>query len=174
LRSRLLSDLYYDEATGKFFLDINTEGMEDLGIRPKTTNAVRRISFEIENPFHLKKIMEFLKYRKKIKNKSRYLFLEIDRKSNRIKSKAIEEPVFDELSAIIQNITKRYASFHSLRHSYASYETLKILNNPNANVYSFIDLSTKMGHESPEITFKVYIHASLILFERRRKNNAER
>jgi len=80
-----------------------------------------------------------------------------------IKSKVIKESIFDELTTIIQETTKRYTSFHSLRHSYASYETLRILNDTDVNIYSFIDLSTKMGHESPEITLKVYVHAALIL-----------
>ena len=163
LRSRLLSDLFYAEDKSKFFLDINTDGMKKLKLRLKTSSAKRRISFEIDNLLHLKIIMRFLKYRKRIKNKSPYLFLHIKKESNQIKSKVVKESIFDELTTIIQNITKRYTSFHSLRHSYASYEALKILNNPDANIYSFIDLSTKMGHESPEITFKVYIHATLIL-----------
>ena len=163
LRSRLLSDLFYDEVKSNFFLDINIDGMKKLKLRLKTSSAKRRISFEIKNRSHLKIIMSFLKYRKRIKNKSPYLFLHIKKESNQIKSKVVKESLFDELTKIIQNTTKRYTSFHSLRHSYASYESLKILNNPDRNIYSFIDLSTKMGHESPEITFKVYVHASLIL-----------
>ncbi len=79
-----------------------------------------------------------------------------------IKSKVIKESIFDELTTIIQETTKRYTTFHSLRHGYASYETLRILNDTDVNIYSFIDLST-MGHESPEITLKVYVHAALIL-----------
>lgn len=163
LRSRLLSDLFYAEGESKFFLDINTDGMKKVKLQLKTSNAKRRISFQIDNLSHLKIIIKFLKYRKKIKNKSPYLFLHIKKESNQIKSKVMKESIFDELTTIIQSTTKRYASFHSLRHSYASYEALKILNSPVTNIYSFIDLSTKMGHESPEITFKIYVHATLIL-----------
>ena len=107
-------------------------------------------------------INDFLSARMQVKNKSPYLFLEV-KNNYTIKSKPILESSIDTVTDILQGFTGRYVTFHSLRHSYATYEVKKILNDSSkVDPYKLIDLSVRMGHESPEITLKVYTHASVL------------
>ncbi len=159
LRSRLLKDIYiYDNI---LYVDVNKEGLKKLGLNLKTTNAKRRIAAKIENEEHLSIIKRFLDVRSTIKNKSPFVFLRIS-EDNTIRSKAVDESVFDEITLILQSFTGRYVSFHSLRHSYATYEVFKTLRSPSSDPYRLLDLSLRMGHESPETTLKVYTHRSVL------------
>lgn len=159
LRSRLLSDLYI--YGNKLCTDVNKKGLKKLDLRLKTSNAKRRVCTEILNETHMSIIKEFLEIRKSISNKSPFLFLRIS-KNNTIRSKAVDESVFDDLTMVLQSLTGRYVSFHSLRHSYATYEVKKILDSVDSDPYELIDLSVRMGHESPETTLKVYTHRSVL------------
>lgn len=159
LRTRLLSDMYIYGS--KLCIDVNKKGLKKLDLRLKTSNAKRRVCTEILNERHMSIIKEFLEIRKKINNKSPFLFLRIS-KNNIIRSKAVDESVFDDITMVLQSLTGRYVSFHSLRHSYATYEAKKILYNADSNPYALIDLSVRMGHESPETTLKVYTHRSVL------------
>ena len=159
LRSRLLKDIYiYNDV---LYVDVNKEGLKKLGLNLKTTNAKRRIAAKIENKEHLSIIKRFLDLRSTIKNKSPFVFLRIS-EDNTIRSKAVDESVFDEITLILQSFTGRYVSFHSLRHSYATYEVLKTLQSPSSDPYRLLDLSLRMGHETPETTLKVYTHQSVL------------
>ncbi len=160
LRGRLKSDL--SSGKGKLCINVNKEGMKKCKLELKTSSAQRHVCSQISNKKHLKILKEFWKLRLKIKNKSPFLFLKIN-KNYEIKSKPIGETVFDQISYIIQDITKRYTSFHSLRHSYVSYQCLQILQDKDSDIYDIINLSTKTGHRTPEPTMKVYTHASIIL-----------
>ncbi len=160
LRGRLKSDL----SSGKknLCIDINKKGMKKCKLELKTSSAQRHVCSQILNKKHLKILKEFWKLRLRVKNKSPFLFLKVDNNYG-IKSKPIGEAVFDEISHIIQYITKRYTSFHSLRHSFVTYQCLQILQDKDSDIYDIINLSTKTGHRTPEITLKIYAHASLIL-----------
>jgi len=83
-----------------------------------------------------------------------------------VKSKALPEIEFDDVTAILQGLTGRYVTFHSFRHSYASYEVKRIIENPSADPHQLIDLAVKMGHESSAIFLKVYTHRSVIDFDK--------
>lgn len=159
LRSRLLRDVYIHDDT--ICIHVNKNGLKKLDMSLKTSNAKRRVCTEIKNKIHLAIIKKFLKLRQSLKIKSPFVFLRIS-KNNTIRSKAIDESVFDELTEILQSMTGRYVSFHSLRHSYATYEMKKILNATADDPYAVMDLSLKMGHESPETTLKVYTHRSVL------------
>ena len=58
----------------------------------------------------------------------------------------------------IKNITSRYCTFHSLRHSFATYQLKELLKNKLDYPYAILQLSMIMGHETPEITISNYIH----------------
>ncbi len=161
LRSRLLSDLYI--YGNKLCTDVNKKGLKKLDLRLKTSNAKRRVCTEILNETHMDIIKDFLEIRKRISNKSPFLFLRIS-ENNTIRSKAVDESVFDDITMVLQSLTGRYVSFHSLRHSYATYEVKKILDNVDSDPYALINLSVRMGHESPETTLKVYTHRSVLDF----------
>ena len=159
IRGRLLEDVYVYGNT--LCVDVNPKGMKKLDMRLKTSTAKRRICTVIENIDHLNIIRQYLNVRENIKNKNKFLFLDIDRYYS-IRSKPMRENVFDEFSEILKQVTGRYVSFHSLRHSFASYEVKKILSNQDYNPYRLMDLSLKMGHESPETTLKIYTHRSVL------------
>ena len=127
----------------------------------KTSTAKRRICTVIEDLDHLNIIRSYLYVRKNLKNKNKFLFLDVSRDFN-IRSKPMKENVFDKFSETLKEVTGRYVSFHSLRHSFASYEVKKILANLGSNPYQLMDLSLKMGHESPETTLKIYTHRSVL------------
>ncbi|MEA1892646.1 MAG: hypothetical protein U9N33_08050, partial [Campylobacterota bacterium] len=74
----------------------------------------------------------------------------------------IDDTVFDEITQILQGFTSRYVSFHSLRHSYASYEVKKLIEDVHSDPLKLLDLAVRMGHEAPDITLKVYIHKSVL------------
>jgi len=161
IRGRLLEDVYVYGNT--LCVDVNPKGMRKLDMKLKTSTAKRRICTVIENLDHLNAVRYYLYVRKKVKNKSRFLFLEVSRDYN-IRSKPVSENVFDGFSKILKKVTGRYVSFHSLRHSFASYEVKKILDNQGSDPYQLMNLSLKMGHESPETTLKVYTHRSVLDF----------
>ena len=172
LRSRLLQDVSI--YGNKIYVDVNSDGLKRLGLRLKTSNAKRRVGAVIEDVEHLKILNEFFEDRDKVKNKSDFLFLRVVQKkvseNNKthikydVKSKALPESEFDEISIILQSITGRHVTFHSLRHSYATYEVKRIIENPSADPHQLIDLAVRMGHESPETTLKVYTHRSVLDF----------
>ncbi|PHR52934.1 MAG: hypothetical protein COA44_15805 [Arcobacter sp.] len=155
IRTRRLKDIYFNE--GKIYIDVNKNKEHDL----KTRNSLRRIEFTINDSGHYKIIKEWFGLREKIKNKSKHLFLQTD--ENKVYSKIMEEDIYDNLNWIIKTVTKRYATFHSLRHSYATYRVLDLLKEEDNNPYGLLELSIKMGHEIPETTLKTYVHFDLLL-----------
>jgi integrase len=159
LRSRLLSDFYiYGD---KLCMDVNKDGLKKIGKSLKTKNSKRRVCFSISDAKHFSIVKEFLETRKSIKNKSQFLFLEIS-DDNIVRSKVIDDAVFDEITQILQGFTSRYVSFHSLRHSYASYEVKKIIDDVYCDSQQLLDLAVRIGHEAPDITLKVYVHRSVL------------
>ncbi len=162
LRSRLHKDIYL--YGNKLYIDVNKDGMKKLNLKMKTSNSKRRVCSIIENDQHLRIIDDFLEARMALNNKSPFLFLEV--KDNYvIKSKPFPESYFDVVTNILQGFTGRYVTFHSFRHSYATYEVKKILDDTSVvDPYQLIDLSVRMGHESPETTLKVYTHRSVLNF----------
>jgi integrase len=159
LRSRLMKDVYV--YGNELYIDVNSEGLKKLDLNLKTFSAKRRVCTKVLNEKHLKIINAYIEARNKIRNKNPFFFLHVDEK-NKIKSKVAKETTFNNLTKIIQKVTGRYTSFHSLRHTYATYAVKEILESKEVNPYKMIDLSVKMGHTSPEITLKKYTHRSVI------------
>ena len=158
IRTRLLRDVYFYDNT--ISIDVNKDGLKKLGLSLKTKNSLRRVEATIKNEKHLKILKEWWQYRQKLKIDN-FLFLKV--KDNKIYKKVIDESIFDFFNKIIRQITKRYATFHSLRHSFATYKTKLILENKkNYNAYDFIELCFEMGHQTPDVTINRYVHFSLI------------
>lgn len=156
LRSRLLKDVYV--YGNKLCIDVNLEGLKKLDLRLKTSSAKRRVCVEITDKDHLKIIIDYIELRENIKTKNKFFFLD----NCDEKPEVVKEVVFNNLSKIIQKVTKRYTSFHSLRHTFATYAVKEILECKKVNPYKMIDLAVMMGHTSPEITLKKYTHRSVI------------
>jgi len=159
LRSRLMKDIYIYE--NELCIDVNIEGLRKLDLRLKTGSAKRRVCTKITNNDHLEIIIKYMEVRKKVRNKNPFLFLHINA-HNKIKSKVVKEDIFNQIGKVIQRVTGRYTSFHSLRHTFATYAVRDILLCKEVNPYKMIDLAVKMGHTSPEITLKKYVHRSVI------------
>ena len=89
--------------------------------------------------------------------KNVYLFIE--RATNSFSSKTlISETSINSISEIIKDVTKMYCTFHSLRHSYITYQLINILNSENSNPYLILDLCIKAGHSTPAISLSSYAH----------------
>ena len=159
LRSRMMKDVYiYDN---DLCIDVNSEGLRKLDLKLKTSNAKRRVCTKITNNDHLEIITKYMEIREKVRYKDPFFFLHVDN-HNKIKSKVVKEDVFNKIGKIIQVVTGRYTSFHSLRHTFATYAVRDLLQSKTINPYKMIDLAVKMGHTSPEITLKKYVHRAVI------------
>jgi len=145
----------YDDA---IFVDIDSKGLKIGGKRLKTLNAKRRVKKVIKNKNHLEFLKNWLKNREEIKS-SKNLFLEKSKYST-IKKKMIDENYFMLINRVIKDTTKRYATFHSLRHSYVTYSIRDIL--VSDYPYELLELSVTTGHETPDTTLKSYCHADLL------------
>lgn len=159
LRTRRLQDVYFTEE--KIYIDVNRDGMKNLDLNLKTKSSLRRVEVFIEDEEHKAIINEWWRLRNNLNKKTSYLFLET--KEKKIYSKVIAEDIFNEYNKIIRKITKRYATFHSLRHSFATYRLVEILKNSNGDkAYDFLELSIQLGHQTPNMTVNKYIHYDYI------------
>lgn len=154
LRSRLLKDIYLFD--NKLCIDVNKKGLTLLKMKLKTKSAKRRVEVFIEDDLHLSLIINFLNKRENLKKNSKFLFL--DSSENSIYTKCINEEYVDNITISIKEVAKRYVTFHSLRHSFATYLFKKLIAKKKDFPYAMIQLSMMMGHETPEITLKNYVH----------------
>jgi len=159
LRTRRLQDIYF--TAEKIYIDVNRDGMKNLGLNLKTDSSLRRVEMYIDNEEHKEIINEWWKLRNNLNKKTSYLFLE--NKGKKIYSKVIAEDIFIEYNKIIKKVTNRYATFHSLRHSFATYRLEEILKkSPKNRAYSFLELSIQLGHQTPNMTVNKYVHYDFI------------
>lgn len=153
--SRLWKDfMIFDN---EIIVDVNNEGMKPLGWNLKTRNAKRKISVYITNLHHLNLIKKWYGLRSSTL-KNGYLFVSQKSNGHPKTKEAISETVIEIFNTIIAQNTKRYCTFHSLRHSFATYSFLKIIQNQQNFPYAIIDLAVKLGHETPETTINTYVH----------------
>lgn len=79
-----------------------------------------------------------------------------------ISKSLIDDTEIINITNVIKKITGRYCTFHSLRHSFATYKLEEILKHYMNNPYALIELSMMMGHETPKTTLNSYVHHDLI------------
>lgn len=151
----LLQDIYL--YGNSLHLDINSKGIKKTGFKLKTISSKRRIDVAIENPQHLKIITEFLEMRSKLDKKSNFLFLELS-EYNGFLNKSINVSSFEYINEIIQSVTKRYCTYHSLRHSFATYQCQRFFPKGSSYPYELLELSDKIGHRTPDTTVQSYVH----------------
>lgn len=162
-KKEVLSRLWKDFMIfgNEIIVDVNNEGMKLLGWNLKTRNAKRKISVHITNLNHLTLIKKWYELRSSAL-KNGYLFVSLKSNGHPKIKVAISETVIEVFNTIIANITKRYCTFHSLRHSFATYSFLKIMQNQQNFPYAIIDLAVKLGHETPETTINTYVHYDVV------------
>lgn len=160
LRSRLFEDI--NLFGNKLVIDVNMKGVIILKTTLKTKSGKRRVEAFIDNANHLKIIDDFLKLRKELgqNKKSKFLFLDSNKTS--ILAKPIPEKYINDISNSIQEVVNRYVSFHSLRHSFATYQLKKILEEIDDYPYAMLKLAMMMGHSHYNTTLDSYIHYDFI------------
>ena len=154
-----LNDIYF--YGNDLHLDINSKGIKTTGFKLKTTSAKRRIDVVIENPEHLKIMTEFLEMRSKLNKRSNFLFLELS-EYNGFLNKWIKESSFEYINEIIQTVTKRYCTYHSLRHSFATYQCQHFFPKGSSYPYELLEFSDKIGHQTPDTTVQSYVHGGVL------------
>lgn len=160
--SMLLKDIYlYGD---ELHLDINSKGIKKTGFKLKTSSSKRRIDVVIKNPQHLKIMTEFLEMRSNLDKKSNFLFLELS-EYNGFLNKSINVSSFEYINEIIQSVTKRYCTYHSLRHSFATYQCQRFFPNGSSYPYELLELSDKIGHRTPDTTVQSYVHGGVLFLE---------
>lgn len=157
-RSRLVEDIYYYGNT--FYMDVNRKGLKKIKLNLKTRSSKRRVKAVIDNPAHLDLLKEWLSLRKGMDKRSPFLFLDTS-KSGGLLTRVINESVFDEINASIQEVTQRYCTYHSLRHSFATYRFAQVMESQNETPYALMELSMQLGHETPDTTLSSYVHSRL-------------
>lgn len=159
LKSRLFQDIYmYDDI---LYVDVNAKGLRKLKLKLKTRSAKRRIKAVIKNKKHLALIKQWYAILEKNKKNIDFIFTRMNNNLTISKS-AMDASEIVDITNIIKKITKRYCTFHSLRHSFATYKVAEILKHSTDNPYSLIELSMIMGHEMPKTTLNSYVHYDLI------------
>lgn len=161
LRTRLLRDIYYDG--DRIYIDVNEKGLKKEKLKLKNKNAKRRVELTTCTQEHLEILKQWYELRKKLfDDPDTFLFLKNQGKKI-YRKKVIEEDIFEEFNKIIKYVTRRYATFHSFRHSFATYRLKEILNKKgNDKAYELLEFSIQMGHQTPQITFNSYIHYGII------------
>jgi len=174
LRTRLHNDIVienYDIYTGEkihngytCFVNLDGVKIDKLSKRLKTGNSKRKVFFRIKDENHLVMVKSFIEQSKNISD--RFVFKEFilwkSQKNLSIKKSAINYRNIEHLNGIIQNVTNRYTSMHSLRASFATYRYLYLFSNTQRNNTDLFNFSIEIGHQGPGITFKHYIHYHLI------------
>ena len=146
------------------YVDVNSLGFKKIpGLSLKTSSAKRRVMAVITNINHLEIIDKFMKYCIKFDDEA--LLFHATTKDNRIASSVMEESVFNKLNEIIKDVTQRYCTLHSLRHSFATNIMMGIVEKNLKKPYEFFDkLSIPIGHSLPEASTNSYVHWNLIPF----------
>lgn len=159
------------------YLDINLKNKKNTGIKSKdslkSNSAKRHVKASIKNLAHLNIIQDFLKRREQYKTNSISLFL--DRNFGFINDKDIHKIVIYKnrlrdknisyLNKILQKVTHRYVTLHSLRHSFTTYRVIDILNNKSSITNdALINLSNELGHNTCDVSIEQYLHIELFMF----------
>jgi len=156
LWSRMVRDVYIfdDEIT----IDVNT----NLLVKKfKTHSAKRRVDFTIDDAKYLKIFKEYLAL---VENrKMKYLFPQIS-DSKKISKKDVQKiSYFLTCNKVIQTITRRHTSLHSLRHTYVTKNIRKLIRKNKKQKEDIYNLINMIGHLGPDVSLRFYSHIDYIL-----------
>ncbi len=141
-------------------VDVNRDGLKRIGQKLKTVNAKRRIKSIISDEHHMElfeKWFEFIS----LKKENEFIFNSHNKKELQ-KVHCANDSMINYISNILKKITRRNCSFHSLRHSYATYEYKRLMKMDFDDTYKMLKLAIRLGHSTSEITFKSYVHYYLL------------
>ena len=160
LRTRELCDIHVYKAENTIFIDVNNHGLRKQKLKLKTNSSKRRVEVKLDQE-SMNIFSQWYSLRQNMKKRTQYLFLERS-STGRFLNKVIPESTFDMFNTIIKSVTKRHCTFHSLRHSYATYRLANILKE-SKQPYSLIELAMELGHVTPEESLRSYSHAYILL-----------
>lgn len=159
LRTRELSDMHVYENDNTIYIDVNNQGLRKQKLKLKTNSSKRRIKIKLDDR-SMKIFSEWYSLRQALNKRTQYLFLERSL-TGRFLNKVIPESVFDTINVVIKSVTQRHCTFHSFRHSFATYRLAKILQKTK-QPYALIELAMELGHITPEETLRSYSHVYLL------------
>lgn len=134
LVSRQTRDVYV--LSSGIFIDVGT----NQAIRSfKTASARRRVEFVIDDPHYLELFLNYLDYLET--NKIKYFFPKITPSKKILPNEAQSIDYFLSCNSIIQDVTKRYASLHSFRHTFVTKNVRKLLMQEKKEKKIFLILS---------------------------------
>ena len=157
LWSRMVRDVYIfdDEIT----IDVNRN---ILVKKFKTYSAKRRVDFTIDDVQYLKIFKEYLAL---VENrKMTYLFPQVSKSKKILKKDVQKISYFLTCNNVIQTITRRYTSLHSLRHTYVTKNIRKLIMKNKKQKQDIYNLVNMIGHLGPDVTLRFYSHIDYILY----------
>jgi len=169
LRTRMLPDFHFFD--NEIYIDINNTGLRKQKLKLKTSHAKRRVELHVDKD-SMKILKEWYLLRNQLAKRSEYLFLKRSHNGGFL-NKVIGEDIFNQLNAIIKKVTNRYATFHSFRHSYVTYNFQNLINGSN-QPYCLIEQAIQTGHETPEMTLNSYVHGDLLRVIQAIKNSGHK
>jgi integrase len=168
IQTRELGDIFMykkeDGSISECFIDVNPGKFIDS---LKSDSAKRLIKLNFDSPAYSESLKNkmvdiFNKwYEKRIHfkgNKSSRAFLKMN-KERELQAHMLEDKEFLVITEIIKNITKRYCTSHSLRHSFATY---KYKDTKMDTPYKSYELSGDLGHATSDISYATYVHVHAI------------
>ena len=156
LWSRLLKDIYIINNT--VVIDVNTN---KLIKNFKTYSAKRRVEFTIDDDKYFDILIEYLDIltNKKIK----YTFPSISDTNKVLKKEVQSLTYFTSCNSILKDITGRYVSLHSFRHTYVTNNMRQIVQAKRFEKNAIYNLINMIGHLGPEVTLRFYTHIDYVL-----------
>jgi integrase len=124
-------------------------------------SAKRRVEFTIDDEKYFSIFQEYLRYLEE--KKVKYFFPKISQEQKVLKKEVQKLNFFLQCNPIIQEITGRYASLHSFRHTYATKSMCRLLMQEEKNKSDLYNLVNMLGHLGPDVTLRYYVHIDYVL-----------
>jgi len=157
LWSRAVRDIFIKKQ-GTIIIDVSKN---EIAKSFKTYSAKRRIEFTIDDQKYLEIFQEYLQYLEE--NSIKYLFPKISNDKRFIKKWIQDLKYFIKSADMLKEITNRYVSLHSFRHTFVTKNIRSLLQKTNKNKNDFYNFVNMVGHLGPEVTLRYYSHIDYIL-----------
>jgi len=157
LWSRTVKDIYIKE-NRSMIIDVNTN---EIVKSFKTYSARRRVEFTIDDGNYFEIFQEYLHYLED--NRIKYLFPKISNNKKFLKKDIQNISYFLKCSDILIQITNRYVSLHSFRHTFVTKSIRALLLKTKKEKNDFYNIVNITGHLGPEVTLRYYAHIDYIM-----------
>jgi len=157
LWSRTVKDVFIKE-NGDIIIDVNRN---EIVKSFKTYSARRRVEFTIDDQKYFEIFQEYLQYLEE--NRVKYLFPKISGTKKFLKKEIQDLEYFLKSADILKEITNRYVSLHSFRHTFVTKSIRSLLLKEKIEKNDFYNIVNMVGHLGPEVTLRYYAHIDYIL-----------